>query len=223
MTHYWKNVQRARDLGSLSPKLDVFITSLPSKLLLGREGWETVRARADGCLQGNNIFQTQHCQCTHEYNEIADSMPKTYIGSSQTESQHWEGEVHMKLHPLAKKLSEIGICWEREISFLKWTVTDYINGTPELASGLRVVGLHKVNSVCSVCLLFGCWFFFFLCLSVGLFWFFFLRERTCSWVGRKMGRASGSWEREKIMMKIYSMKKILKSTSTKNCVWKQIS
>lgn len=32
-----KNVQRARDLGSLSPELDVFITSLPSKLFYSEE------------------------------------------------------------------------------------------------------------------------------------------------------------------------------------------
>lgn len=96
---------------------------------------------------------------------------------------------------------------------------EYINGTPELASGLRVVGLCKVNSVYFVCLfiLFGCFLFCFAYLLVN-FDYFWERERTCSWVGRKMGRASGSWEREKIMVKIYSMKSFKANQYKKLCL-----
>lgn len=62
------SMKRGRDFGKLSSNEVVYIVPFPSRLrdLCGIEDREIVRARGNGWLQGNSIFQTQHGRCTYE-------------------------------------------------------------------------------------------------------------------------------------------------------------
>lgn len=72
-----------------------------------------------------------------------DSMYKTHIHSNHTQPQHWEREVDIKCphHPatIPSKLFETDTFREREISFLRCSVTGYINHIPGQAQCPRVV------------------------------------------------------------------------------------
>lgn len=63
---------------------------------------------------------------THRTHQDPGSTQTTCSGSSQTESQLWDGEVDRSSHPYLSYLQLTTTCKEK-LSFLQWSVIRYIN------------------------------------------------------------------------------------------------
>lgn len=106
---------RTRTLGTLSPKWDVFIKSLPLALkkLCKGGGRKIVRATGDGLHQGDSVFQTQQDWRTCELTEtVGASMGPAHVLAIWG-STPGRGSRH-KPQCLTKKLSPFGIYLQRK-------------------------------------------------------------------------------------------------------------
>lgn len=129
------NVQRVRNLKTLSPKCDVFIKPLPENSgIYAKEHKNIVRARGGRWCEGNRDFQTQQDGCTYEFTQ------RTWMGSKQTKPQPSKGNwpqspttKQFAIDPVAKKLSVI----------YQWYIIGYINDTLRTGLGPEVAGQHK--------------------------------------------------------------------------------
>lgn len=120
------NVWRVRDFGILSPKWDVFIQPLPpqgSGSYLER-GEKIVRTRGD-----SNHWLTPRKQYLPDTrgrihvktHKVYNSLLKSRVSPSQTESQHWVEKVDPGSHPTPPlKLSAVDS--NAESSFLQWSL-----------------------------------------------------------------------------------------------------
>lgn len=89
------NLERERDFKILSPKCDVRITHLSSRL-------KDLCGRGAGCLQGNSISLLSQGRCSHEITVLVAARTSS---SSQTKSQHRAEEVCLQSHALLRSFS----------------------------------------------------------------------------------------------------------------------
>lgn len=111
------------------PSWDVFIKSFPSRYI-------DLGTRVDRKIvesQRNSVFLTQNPGLTHIWSHRDYSTHSTCIGSNQTRPQHWEGKTDIKSHPQTRSYFQLILTGEEIISFLQWSVIEYINYTPEQA------------------------------------------------------------------------------------------
>lgn len=108
-------MKRGRDFGKLSSDEIVYIIPVPSQLrdLCGMEGKEIVRARGNGWLQGNSIFQKQHGRCTYELTETVTELTR----SAQAHTMQNLSVEELRVLPPAKEVLSSDSSWDKESQF----------------------------------------------------------------------------------------------------------
>lgn len=158
---------RMSKFGALIFKWAVFIKPSPSRLrdLCGR-GRKTVRANSSWQHQGHAL-QTQYGRNIREL--------KTYTSLNHTppQSQYGEDKVYRKPNPLPRNFLQSIPSMRRKINVFQWSVTVYINHTPEQSPRPIGIAQHKTESIflCAFSLVrIGVCFEFHFCFIVFCFW-----------------------------------------------------
>lgn len=138
--------------GALSPKWDVFIELLLSRISdpWKRKGGKIIRARDGGWLLGNSHSRTNphmNSQKLRQYVQALYKFNPDKVSALRRGSRH-------KIPPLTKKLFAVNTCWEGKISFLQWSVTGNINHTARQTWCSGIVAQHTTGSMdfwCTFC------------------------------------------------------------------------
>lgn len=168
------NSQRVKDFGTLSLRLDVFITFLKdqgSSWLKAERLWD----RDVAWLQGNHAFQTQQDCCTYALTEC-DHRQKLCTTSSQTKSQHRKAEVDTQTYPYPRSCLQLIVARRGKSYSVRWS------GTLQISTLQN--GSHAQEKFINTNLTpdFWCVLFFFNLFS------FSTRSRTWRWIGREVGK-----------------------------------
>lgn len=173
-----------------------FLLSLKTQVSMWKRRWKIVKARGDGWLEGNGVFQIQQSWCICEFTETTTAYTRpTQVQTRQNPSTEEEKWTHCltpnkcNCYPLGKRKSflfnvvsrEYQLCfwegpWPGVIGHSKWTWFFFLCA---LWFGLDIFCLID-------------FLFIFTCFSVliFIFWFFccvscFLRKRGMVVKGRK--------------------------------------